>query len=261
MIYIYPVGGLGNMFFHIASIYTLAKDNGDDICLLNIDEKIKELDAATNITDTWSDTKHSVKYRYFLDRFPQKVGDVPQKITHPFQYVPITYRPETRYFGYFQTEKYFKHRRNEILELFKPDDSFQEKINEYSDLFNSISLHVRRSWVNLKLNHIHLVHTMDYYERALALLPKELRVLVFSDDLEWCKENFIGDRFIFIDEIDYISIYLMGKMDYHIISSSTFSWWGAWLSDSKKVISPVRLYGTGRNIPEGDVIPENWIKI
>ncbi|GAG88297.1 unnamed protein product, partial [marine sediment metagenome] len=72
---------------------------------------------------------------------------------------------------------------------------------------------------------------------------------------------FIGDRFVFIDEIDYISLYVMSKMKHHIIANSSFSWWGAWLSeyDNKIVIAPEVWVNTREDT--SDVIPNNWIKI
>lgn len=259
MIYVYPVGGLGNMFFQIASIWTLAKDNDDDLCLLNIDHKIRELDSVSNVTDTWHITKHSIKYRYFLDRFHQRNANIPIQMYYPFYYSVLTYKNECQYSGYFQSEKYFKHKRKEIIELFKPDDNFINDINKYSNLFDNISLHIRRSWINLGISNIHTVQSMDYYNTAISMLPNDKKILVFSDDLEWCKQNFIGNRFVFVDEIDYISIYIMSKMKYHIIANSTFSWWGAWLSDSEKIIAPKKWFGT--DIPDADIIPENWIRI
>ena len=30
----------------------------------------------------------------------------------------------------------------------------------------------------------------------------------------------------------------MTKCDYHIIANSSFSWWGAWLGESEKVVAP-----------------------
>jgi len=259
MIYIYPIGGLGNMLFHIASIWTLAKDNDDELSLLNIEDKIRELDAAVNITTTWSETKHSDEFRYLFNRFHRSTGDAPN-IKLPFQYIPIQYTNGYKYSGYFQSEKYFKHRRDEILNLFRPDDSHYDEINKYSDLFGHISLHVRRSWIELKLSHILLVQAMDYYKNAIDMLPKDLKILIFSDDLEWCKQNFIGDRFVFIDEIDYISMYL-AKMKYNIIASSSFSWWGAWLGEAEKIIAPKPWFGVNSGVPEADIVPENWIRI
>jgi hypothetical protein len=223
MLYIYPVGGLGNMFFHIASIWTLANDNDDELCLLNIDQKINSL-----INDKREcDLTHAPTYKYFLNRFPQSNKIIDNKIEYPFNYVPLEYKKEHQYIGYFQHEQYFKHRRNEIIELFKPINEFNDKINEYSYFFGNISLHIRRHmYVDMNIT-----LPIKYYEDAISKLPQDLNILIFSDDLPWCKENFIGNRFIFVDEIDYISLYIMAKMKYHIIANSTFSWWGAWLSE------------------------------
>ena len=33
-------------------------------------------------------------------------------------------------------------------------------------------------------------------------------IIVMSDDLDWCRENFIDKRIIFIDEVEYIQLYL-----------------------------------------------------
>jgi hypothetical protein len=249
MIYIYPVGGLGNIFFQIATIWTLAKDNDDDLWLLNINKINKDL-----IGYGRNDLS------YILNRFSNMIGNVDDKIRHQFPYAPIEYKRGYEYVGYFQSEKYFKHRRAEILELFKPADEFNVKINEYQHLFNNISLHVRHGDY---YGHpeIHPIQTIEYYKNAISVLPKDLEILIFSDDLRWCRQNFVGERFVFINEIDYISVYLMSKMKHHIIANSSFSWWGAWMSEhqDKIVIAPQKWFGT--DIPYGDLVPENWIKI
>jgi hypothetical protein len=174
----------------------------------------------------------------------------------------MRYQNEHEYFGYFQSEKYFKHRRNDIIKLFSPPIEFNNKINQYSDLFGNISLHVRRGNYVKYYSDIHPPQTMIYYNQAISLLPTDLKILVFSDDMQWCRENFIGDRFVFIDEIDYISLYLMSKMKHHIIANSSFSWWSAWLSqyDDRIVIAPQKWLGEGIEDIK-DLIPNNWIKI
>jgi len=258
MIYIYPIGGLGNMFFHIASIWSLAKDNNDELCLLNIDEKIINLINDKRYVNNICNLKHAEKYRYIFNRLKCLNINITQQLNYPFFYVPLIYKNEHQYVGYFQCEKYFKHRRNEILELFRPADEFNNEINKYSNLFNSISLHVRRGdYINSRVFYI---MSTEYYQKALSFLPKDALVVIFSDDINWCKQIFIGERFVFINEIDYIVMYLMSKMKYHIITNSSFSWWGAWLSNSEKVIAPLN-YVKENYVDTKDLIPENWIKI
>ena len=176
MIYIYPVGGLGNMFFHIASIWALAKDNDDELCLLNIDKKINDLYSHFKLLN-------APKYKYVFNRFYTKDGGAPHSIQYPFHYVPLEYKNEHEYIGFFQSEKYFKHRRNEILELFRPADDFLDELNQYSHLFNNISLHVRRT--DYVGSPIHTTQTIEYYQKALSMLPEDLSIIVFSDDLVW----------------------------------------------------------------------------
>lgn len=253
MIYINPVGGMGNFMMHIAAIWTLARDNNDELALIDIDKKIYNL-----IHDGRANLDHANDYRYLFDRLPNVESINANKLHYPFEYTQLAYIKEYEYIGYFQCEKYFKHRRKEIIELFKPTIEIIDKLNKYSDLFNNISLHVRRNDYVKLYPEIHTPQTMDYYNEALLLLPQELKVLIFSDDLPWCRENFIGDRFIFINEIDYISIYLMAKMKYHIIANSSFSWWGAWLSESEKVIAPKNWFGNNL-FKANDIIPNNWI--
>jgi len=257
MIYIHPIGGVGNMLFHIASVWSFAKDNNDDLCLVDVPGKIRALKA-----DPRANLVQADHYRYFLDRFKHCDRAPGPVYHHTFVYSPIPYRNNFAYVGYFQSEKYFKHRRDEILELFRPGDDFLHEIDKYKDLFGNISLHVRRNDYVKIYPHIHPPQTPEYYERALELLPKDLKVVVFSDDIAWSRETFKGDRYVIMDEIDYVSLYVMSKMNHHVIANSSFSWWGAWMSEyeDKKIIAPDKWFGpTGENYR--DIVPENWIKI
>ena len=245
---------MGNFFFHIASIWTLAKDNNDMLILLDVDKKIDNL-----IHDGRINLDHANDYKYIFDRFPQIKNYSTNRIGFAFEDLNIPYIPNTEYIGYFQSEEYFKHRRSEILELFKPADSFIDKINNYKYFFDNISLHVRRNDYVKLYPEIHIPQQMNYYNEALSLLPQDKKVLIFSDDLPWCYENFVGDRFMFIKELDYISMYIMSKMKYHIIANSSFSWWGAWLSNSEKVIAPKKWFGHDVNYE--NIVPKNWLKL
>ena len=46
----------------------------------------------------------------------------------------------------------------------------------------------------------------------------------------------------------------------HIIANSSFSWWGAWLSDSDQVVAPSGWF-TGSNNEQMDtidIVPKSW---
>jgi hypothetical protein len=167
-------------------------------------------------------------------------------------------------YGFFQTEKYFKHIEQQIREDFIFVNDIWNPCKEMFTFDETISLHIRRSDYVQKQNY-HPLCTLEYYEEALKKLPQDIPVLIFSDDTEWCKKQdlFQPDRFL-ISESDnnLVDMCLMTMCTYHIIANSSFSWWGAWLADSKKVIAPKVWFG-----PElfhqntSDLIPKHWEKL
>ena len=111
-------------------------------------------------------------------------------------------------------------------------------------------------------NH-HPACNLGYYKEAIKLMDVN-KFIVFSDDMSWCKENFVGDEFIFMENnSDYIDLWLMSLCDNNIIANSSFSWWGAWLNQNpnKKVIAPKKWFGPAINHNTKDLIPESWIII
>ena len=71
----------------------------------------------------------------------------------------------------------------------------------------AISLHVRRTDYIENINHTTL--ELDYYKKALSMFNTNLPVIVFSDDVEWCKTQslFCDDRFMISEsENNYIDM-------------------------------------------------------
>lgn len=164
--------------------------------------------------------------------------------------------------GYFQSEKYFNHIREDI----KNDFSFSESITNYCINFikdigdEVISLHIRRGDY-LNLQSFHPTPPLEYYVEALKRLP-DIPVLIFSDDPDWCfqQELFNSNRFLISqsDQADF-DMCLMTMCNYHIIANSSFSWWGAWLADSKKVFAPKVWFGPSlTHFYTKDLYVDNW---
>lgn len=98
-----------------------------------------------------------------------------------------------------------------------------------------------------------------YYIKALEHFPHG-KFIVFSDDMEFAKTYFEGDRFAFDDSAtDLEAFNKFASCDGHIIANSSWSWWGAYLStNSRKVLFP--------NLWFSDTIkrvtfPEEWTEI
>ena len=124
----------------------------------------------------------------------------------------------------------------------------------------------------MNLQHQHPVQPLEYYEKALAEFDESLPVVVFSDSIEWCKEQefFRNDRFMFSEPEDthsdgalvpYLDMCLMSLCDHAIIANSSMSWWGAWLiqNPNKKVIAPSMWFGSDyADKDTKDLYCENW---
>tara|TARA_Y100001970_G_scaffold274355_1_gene373953 strand:+ start:407 stop:1276 length:870 start_codon:yes stop_codon:yes gene_type:complete len=185
--------------------------------------------------------------------------------------------------GYFQTERYFENIGDSIREDFQFHDEIYQPCKEMIDSLGDgrkIFLHIRRGdpklpWAYVNLENAHPVQTWEYYEEALKQFPEDIPVVVFSDVIEWCKEQefFKPDRFIFSETTDefadgqrvpWTDLCLMSLCTDAIIANSSYSWWGAWLIDNpnKKVIAPKKWFGQQfAHYNMNDLIPEGWIEL
>ena len=168
--------------------------------------------------------------------------------------------------GFFQTEKYFQHIKKEIRKDFNFKDEIKKLATVFLEQLNAnfekISLHIRRTDYLVDKNFIKL--DIHYYIDALKIL-NNLPVIIFSDDLQWCREQsiFKDNRFTFFDLSDpYVSLCAMSMCDYHIIANSSYSWWGSWLAQSKKTIAPKQWFtGDYKQWNTKDLYLNDWIVI
>lgn len=190
----------------------------------------------------------------------------------------------TNLHDYFTTEKYFAN----IKDVIRKDFSFKKEILEpckeiVDELENPIFMHVRRGDYVVNPS-AHPMCPISYYEKALELFDENSPVLVFSDSIEWCKEQefFQGDRFMLseYDEkysqtadtllgrqntlIPYFDLCMMTLCNGGIIANSTMSWWGAWLMENKTqpIVAPKPWFGTHYNdYNMNDLLPDGWVEV
>ena len=93
-------------------------------------------------------------------------------------------------------------------------------------------------------------------------------MVVLSDDPAWCHEQplFADDRFMISESGDqYVDLCLMTMCTDFIIANSSFSWWGAWLSESaeKQVVAPSKWFGPPLDQQHNtqDLYCEGWMKV
>lgn len=181
---------------------------------------------------------------------------------------------------YFQTEKYF----NNIFDIIRADYTFKKEIIDpcldvIGDLTNPIFIHVRRGdYLNQPDNHP--TCPVSYYKSSLELFDENSPVLVFSDDLDWCRENFTEDRFLIPTEnpiynhtsdtnygriksfIPYYDLCMMSMCSGGIIANSSMSWWGAWLikNPTQPIVAPSPWFGKNySHFVMSDLIPDRWV--
>jgi hypothetical protein len=172
--------------------------------------------------------------------------------------------------GYFQTEKYFNESRDLILSQFAFKSPYKDSAESYIQTIRNehkdaviASIHVRRGDYVMFPDH-HPPCSFNYYNNAieeLRILNENIKYVIFSDDVEWCKTEFIGPDYI-INNLGnpYTEMCAMSLCDHNIIANSSFSWWGAWLNvnPDKIVIAPSRWFGDLIQKDTSDVYCKNW---
>lgn len=218
------------------------------------------------------DTARSLQLKYFKLDTGSEFSD---KTTPKSNFINLIIRRlNIKSDDFFQNEKYFKGIKEIIRKEFTLKEPFgisaQKTENEIINSNNPISIHIRRGdyVANSKTNAYHGVCRLDYYERAIEYIKSKIKsptFFIFSDDINWAKENLKLENSIFVsnpDIKDYEELILMSKCKHNIIANSTFSWWGAWLNpNSSKIVIGPKQWTINKTSIELDILPKEWIQL
>lgn len=258
-VFIQFCGGLGNQMFQYCAGYITAK-------ILNTNLFVKE--AEDNHHNIHNHNYISLLFRdaSACDTPPGNYVNYYQK-NHPFSsWSPYGIKAPCRLHGFFQ---YYP-----ILEPFLPEliGKFRDALKVYHTT-NTVFMHIRRGDF-VEKSQIHHLQDVHYYYAAYKHLNKTLqgippKLLVVSDDIAWCKQQ------DWLQKIPNVSFYeneneldTLAQMAScgggAIIANSTFSWWGAILSQTKYVYYPSKWIAIERvnNFPKiNTLFPSHWVCI
>ena len=261
---------LDTSYYTKKDILALQKDTPRKYLLdkFNIDEKIATEDEVKKLNPFWFKFYKKIKGKIF--------GYENQYIFYPKS---LVVGDNTYLEGSWQSEKYFQEIADIIKKQFTLKNPFhptsQKMLDEIKNAENSgkipVSIHVRRTdYVNREVNAKFFgACSLDYYKSAVEIIKQKIsspNFFIFSDDIEWAKENldFISPaEFVSNPEIpDYEELILMSKCKHNIIANSSFSWWGAWINQNpNKIVVAPKKWVQKNEEDFKDIIPSEWIRL
>ena len=179
--------------------------------------------------------------------------------------------------GYWQSERYFsdpdvQRRLRQDFSLDPAQVITKQPVWEtLAQIRNteSVSIHIRRGdYIEPEFAVVYGdICTGEYYIRAVDyILEREPRAVfyLFSDDREWTKQHFDGERFVVAGGDNVLSdtedLLLMSQCKHNIIANSSFSWWASWLNGNEKkmVVAPEKWLNT-KNIR--DIYTDRMVRL
>jgi len=173
--------------------------------------------------------------------------------------------------GYFQSSFYADYSRNFISSIFKSFDlSYTAKdLSTQIQIEKPVGVHIRRGDY-IKLENLYGLLSKEYYELIfediLRNKPNQ-KFWIFSNEIQKIEQLFSKSKYfehlVFIDHerklTDLESLVLYSKCSGHITANSTFSWWGAFISDKSEFVYVPEPWNKKIKYST-NLLPLNWIK-
>jgi hypothetical protein len=254
--------GLGNILFKVAAAYAYSLRYNYDFCIY---KNLCQDSVHGNMIDYFENILKYINIKEFSGQ------NIPIFKEQSMVYREIeNFNQDVCFYGDFQSELYFLDFKEQVKNLFFLDNT---KFNGKG----YCSIHVRRGDY-LGLAHFYEQIGIDFYKKSIDIFDKDMKFLIFSNDIGWCKNNFTENNgfknieFSNSSNSNYIDLELMSKCEHNITTNSTFSWWAAYLNKNKnkKIITPKQWITQhladlscegGRDRYMDEVIPKEWIRL
>lgn len=228
------------------------------------------------------DSKRSYSLGAYDIEAPLAAPSGPEFNEPSFLFTPAAFEAPrgTLYSGNWFTEKYFNVdviRYELAVPRDKPNEDTMRVAYQINSAKNSAFIGVRRgdfAHAEQQRN-FHGLMPMSYFSDGIRLIQEyspDVKFFVFSDDLLWCRENFVDGSVIIVDAnkpgdgsspgTEHWDLWLMRLCRHAVVSNSSFHWWGAWLNpkqDDRVVVAPKRWYRAA--IDTSDLVPARWVRI
>jgi hypothetical protein len=152
---------------------------------------------------------------------------------------------------FFQSEIFFD---QAVVSHIKIKDEYmvnaKQIISDIPENYTKVFIHIRRGdYINMPyMGDLGIDLPKSYYEKAINIIKKEIKLpffILLSDDpsfVKCCFKDLVPK--IILKNSSEIDFGIMTLCEAGIISNSSYSWWGAYLMNTKKkVISPKYWYG------------------
>jgi len=204
-----------------------------------------------------------------------------------FDFLSKSYENDLFIEGHYESEKYFLDIKDEIKKEFQfKNCEILKNNNLFRDINNSNSVAIclrqkrfiegkgKLNSSNMEKSDNFTLEQINYINKAVELLKGKLetpKFFLWSNDIENLPTNKLNFNFIKINpikinnNIDHriLSLFLMSFCKHFIVTTSTFNWWGAWLSknENKIIMRPSSIFFSKFKTNNIDFWPDNWEKI
>lgn len=280
---VFLMGGLGNQLFQLFACISYGLSHSRRIIL----PYSEVLTSGTMRSTYWDNLFKTIKHMTTFNNSQYTNDDLSRFDTfrendYRFKMIDSFAVPNIRLYGYFQSPLYFQEQSDiicDILNLPNQISLVREQYNTYfSENVITISMHFRiGDYKNIQ--DYHPLMPVQYYISALQHIimlhnGKTCNVLYFCEQkdidtvsrmISQIKGIVRNVQFVKVDNVvsDWEQMLLMAGCQDNIIANSTFSWWGAYLNQTrnKNVCYPMTWFGPSAKHDVADLFPNNWQRI
>eukprot|EP00043_Microstomoeca_roanoka_P007029 m.68040 g.68040 ORF g.68040 m.68040 type:complete len:389 (-) comp13664_c0_seq2:115-1281(-) len=283
-------GGLGNVLFQLAALHVYAFENNIP-CVTGY---FQHWNRAYKTFDKWGGHQPPAEGVTLKDTFPSLrwlavEPHIPPgrvfnryafKIKVPDEYAPFP-EPEmlpAYIHGYFFSYRYWHHQRQFVLQTLRFNPGIEEYISlVYGDLLSggpdrrdTVSVHLRLGYDHEPAKGLLADRSLPpdgFYTRIFSreFQPDRTLYLIFSDNnaratsiMHSLASSIAGLKYQIIDENVVYSVAMMARCKHHVLTSSTLSFWGAYL-DHKQPLGGRTILHTSFFTDHGrDMVPPHF---